>query len=71
MEHEPAIIIPVAGLISDLSDKMDTHHDEVMAELKAQDTRITALEVQYKSMRVWGLVALFAGGAGGSLLTSL
>jgi hypothetical protein len=65
---EPTINTPVSKMLGDLSVKLDDQHKEVMDELKVQDGRITTLEVQYKTIRVWGLVALFAGGSGGSFL---
>lgn len=85
MNINESIIRLFGDQISELSGKIDGYHAEVKAELMAAATarqkiedemteekkRTTKLEVEQKVLRVWGLVALFAGSAGGVAVANL
>lgn len=64
--------------ISGLGTKIDKYHAEIKSEVvgvrgevKAERERVDRLESNQQTFRVWGLVALFAGGAGGSILSNI
>jgi hypothetical protein len=71
--------------ISALGTKIDAYHAEIKTELATvradqeqleeqvteEQRRNDRQDVQHKVLRVWGLVALFAGGAGGTVVSNL
>ena len=79
------IIKLLGDQIAAVGQKVDDYHSEVKAEIstqrevtatletevKLERRRIDRLETNQKVLRVWGLVALFAGGAGGTVISNL
>jgi hypothetical protein len=79
------IIRFLGSQIDTLSDKVDDYHETVKEELselkqenatqakelRVERARVDTLQVEQKVLRVWGLVALLAGSAGGAYFANL
>ena len=68
---EPNVNYTVKELLAHIDGKLDAYMASQAQELMRLSSRIASVETAQKTLRVWGLVALFAGGAGGTVLANL
>lgn len=79
------IIKLLSDQISAVGQKVDDYHSDIKSEIsslksandkledgiKLERERNDKQDIQQKVLRVWGLVALFAGGVGGTLVSNI